>query len=538
MGENYDYDSPQFLDFETIISGNEDKSKLEEYFEFDHENPNKCDNKVVIVNIESSDSGPDLNESSTTESFSDSQYFSPAPLACNGMRKSLSMSCLPQDKPVDREPLEYVSNTLQNMKLNNPDTGSTKSIEIDCSEYKRGRANSASRLQKQNFRSNYLSQPKQLNPKYVSMAEIINKFHNMTPDRFRSKPKGTQRVTTESGPIACTIPKSPALTSKNRQRNVHVLTYEERQMQEFEEAKKHMYKANPVNVNALQGITKLGPCTRKPNTNPEPFKLTEVKKKVIKEPPVKEHNFHAKPVPKSVYECTNPVIKSSLLNYTKLTKTKVIKKEEPLKPMKPFTATRTKPAPFSFEMRDQRILQKKEQHIQKVIEEEKKARVFHANPLPKKILTAPQIKPKVTRYGSMESVKSNKSDDSILEPAPFKARPALVLKAKPFVPKKEERPLLEVSEFTLNTDRRAKERDEFDAKLKEMKERNEELMRQKEEEEMILAQMEVARLRKEAEHKAQPIKLYKDIKPVPPKPVTLPMTPKFRSGKSNKENIG
>lgn len=52
----------------------------------------------------------------------------------------------------------------------------------------------------------------------------------------------------------------------------------------------------------------------------------------------------------------------------------------------------------------------------------------------------------------------------------FKARPAKVLHMKPFEPKKEERPLVEITQFELNTERRAKEREMFELKLKKEEE--------------------------------------------------------------------
>ena len=43
----------------------------------------------------------------------------------------------------------------------------------------------------------------------------------------------------------------------------------------------------------------------------------------------------------------------------------------------------TQPAPFSFETRDKLLMEKKEEKIQKILEEERKAREFHANPIMK-----------------------------------------------------------------------------------------------------------------------------------------------------------
>jgi hypothetical protein len=52
------------------------------------------------------------------------------------------------------------------------------------------------------------------------------------------------------------------------------------------------------------------------------------------------------------------------------------------------------------------------------------------------------------------------------EAAQFKARPAVVLHKKPFEPKKSSYPLIDITAVELNTERRAKEREEFDTRIK------------------------------------------------------------------------
>lgn len=54
----------------------------------------------------------------------------------------------------------------------------------------------------------------------------------------------------------------------------------------------------------------------------------------------------------------------------------------------PKKLTNTQPLPFSFEARNEMLKQKKEEFIKKVYEEEKKAREFHARPIPKAVLHA------------------------------------------------------------------------------------------------------------------------------------------------------
>ena len=64
------------------------------------------------------------------------------------------------------------------------------------------------------------------------------------------------------------------------------------------------------------------------------------------------------------------------------------------------------------------------------------------------------------------------------EAVQFRARPADVIHKKPFEPKKSERPLTDITTVKLNTERRAKEREEFDTMLKAEHAKLEELIRQ------------------------------------------------------------
>jgi hypothetical protein len=65
--------------------------------------------------------------------------------------------------------------------------------------------------------------------------------------------------------------------------------------------------------------------------------------------------------------------------------------------------------------------------------------------------------------------------------AQFKARPAIVLHKKPFEPKKSSHPFTDITTIELNTERRAKEREEFDAKIKQEQAELEELWRLRDE---------------------------------------------------------
>lgn len=117
----------------------------------------------------------------------------------------------------------------------------------------------------------------------------------------------------------------------------------------------------------------------------------------------------------------------------------------------------------------------------------------------------------------------------------FKARPATVLYKKPFEPKREEKPLTEISEFQLNTDARAREREYFEQQLKDKEER---LARAKQLEEQIRLQKEqeeVLRIRKMAEYKAQPIKKYKEVVIQPSGKITEPVSPNFSTKRKDQK---
>lgn len=70
------------------------------------------------------------------------------------------------------------------------------------------------------------------------MAEAINRFQKATPVRFRSKVQDVCKLKCPAK-LTSTIPHSPALlTSKLRHRTNNVLSTEEKELLEFEEAQK------------------------------------------------------------------------------------------------------------------------------------------------------------------------------------------------------------------------------------------------------------------------------------------------------------
>ena len=81
-----------------------------------------------------------------------------------------------------------------------------------------------------------------------------------------------------------------------------------------------------------------------------------------------------------------------------------------------------------------------------------------------------------------------------------------VLAKAPFQPKPSEKPLAEVGNFMLNSERRAREREAFELKLKQKEAEMEGAKRELEARKKREQEEEVARLRKEAVLRAQPIR--------------------------------
>lgn len=198
----------------------------------------------------------------------------------------------------------------------------------------------------------------------------------------------------------------------------------------------------------------------------------------------------------------------------------------------------TKVEPFSFEERNKRLQKEKEEKIKKILEEERKMHEFHANPVPRfieptityntVICTDPK-EPKLRTEERLQERKKNKIEDD-KNAHQFKAQPAVVLHKPPFEPKKAEWPLTDVTGFRLNTEERAKKREEFNILIKK-KEAELELIRlqRKKEEEEILEE-EIRRLRKEAVHKAKPVPVFKPTLPIKSNlPLTEPKSPCFAS---------
>jgi len=421
--------------------------------------------------------------------------------------------------------------------------------------------------------------------KFKSQAEQIQSYQKGTPERFRSRPQNTSANRSRhrsASPAAnrLTVPHTPQLSTRGRSRPVAVLNREEREQLEMQQAKANQFKAKAVGETVPK--FKYGDVEKKACTIPQPFHLTNQGQPTGAAHPQSEEpaqTFHARPVPKGLMAAPQGVPEKKVLP--------VIEPQSPAFALKgrmadrkpkfepepaPEPVVKARPAPhrgvpvalpppckkstvaepFSFAERDRVTMEKKEEKIKQIYEEEKKAREFHAKPImkedamkvpakqpqattkpePFKLQIEERVEARLTQW--QENVEKELEDQK--KAALFKASEPRVLTQVPFVPKPSDKPLSEISNFTLHSDRRAEEREAFDLKVKQKEvdmegaKREQEVRRKREDQE------EIAKIRKAAVHKAQPIRNYKPIEVKPSeKPLTYPASPNFQAGK-NKAN--
>jgi targeting protein for Xklp2 len=540
MAEAFSFNARQYFDF----SQDQDDLNSDSYFDIQQES--------VATNGEPSVRPVLLEEVVETELSEPENdcFFSPMDNTgiCGStiylrskMRKSLSLNNLPTDDQLQKEEHgdSSLSSAMDDLNLSNHSQERPRSA---CS-LKTSKAPSQEHINRLAQPKYFRSQDNLSKSKSMTLAEAVIKYQAGTPRRFRSKP--SPRITKVAPfPWGGTKAHSPNLMTTKRVRPVTAISKEEQEQKEIEEARKFKIRAHPVNKKVLKGPLK-PQLDKKPATVAEPFKLTEVKRKEE----VENHkvpNFKAQPLPKSLHNpfklkaTAQPVTEAHTPKFSKRlnksTPNKVEKQEKKETPAKPLKLTGTRPVPFSFEKRDQQLMKKKEEFINKVLEEEKKAREFHARRPPKAILRSRNgSQDEISESGSSRSFKRSTED---LNATVFKAKPATVLTKKPFEPKKDDNHVVTIEAFQFATDQRLEARHKFDQQLKEKEEQAAELKRQQEEALRRYQEEEVARLRREMEHKAQPIKKYKEVVIKSANKVTEPVSPKFHTDRiRNKENI-
>ncbi|XP_074461869.1 targeting protein for Xklp2 isoform X2 [Larus michahellis] len=411
---------------------------------------------------------------------------------------------------------------------------------------------------------------------YVSLAEQVEAFQKRTPSRYhlRSRKSDEGPVPGKVVKARITNPKTPVLLTKQRFRPATCKTTAELEAEELEKIQQYKFKARELDHKIFEGgplLPKKPPV--KELTQPIGFEL-EIEKRIqereSKKQQEEEHfEFHSRPCPTKILEDIVGVPEKKALPvtvpkspvFTLKSRTRASGRDEekekevvpvikanpmphygvPFKPKMP-EQRHVEVCPFSFDARDRERQIQKEKKIEEMQKEE--VPKFKALPLPyfdhvklpeKKVKNPTQPEPfnlQVDERGAakLQSWKQQLKEDlkRQKEAACFKARPNTVVYQEPFVPKRENTLLSVPESFELATEKRAKERQEFEKRLahiEAMKERHQEQFRQQQEER---EKEEVAKLRQELVHKANPIRKYRSVEVKPSdQPLTMPKSPNF-----------
>nr|XP_047906552.1 targeting protein for Xklp2 isoform X3 [Anser cygnoides] len=413
---------------------------------------------------------------------------------------------------------------------------------------------------------------------YVSLAEQVEAFQKRTPSRYHLRSRKSDEGPVSGKPVKArlTNPKTPLLQTKHRFRPVTCKSAVELEAEEIEKIQQYKFKARELDHKILEGgpvLPKKPPV--KELTQPVGFDL-EIEKRIqereSKKQQEEEHfEFHSRPCPTKILEDVVGVPEKKVLPVTvpkspvfalkSRTRTssrdeeKVIEKEVvpvikanpmphygvPFKPKMP-EQRHVEVCPFSFDSRDRERLIQKEKKIEELQKEE--VPKFKALPLPyfdrvklpeKKVKTPTQPEPfhlQIDERGAakLQSWKQQLKEDlkRQKEAACFKARPNVVVHQEPFVPKKENKPVSVPESFELATEKRAKERQEFEKRLANIEARRERLQEEARQREEEREKEEVAKLRQELVHKANPIRRYRNVEvKASDQPLTMPKSPNF-----------
>lgn len=417
---------------------------------------------------------------------------------------------------------------------------------------------------------------------FVPMAQQIAQFQKRTPERYhlrsrRSQARGPSPV--KGDHLKLTQPHTPHLLTNQRSRAPTVKSSAELEAEEVEKLNKFKFKALELNKKILEGVDGLKKPTVKEPTVPEGFELQiekRLQERQASKPQEEEekHTFKSQPLPKKILEgvvglpekkVLPPTVPESPAFALKKRihvepKVEEVKRPSPIKaPPVPHFGLPFQPrlqenhqvevCPFSFEERERERRVLKEKRLEEMRKEE--VPQFKAQPLPdfdtvtlpeKKKLEPTKPEPFKLRMNERGAVKNSRWEQMVKEEqkqreeaAVFKARPNTVTHKEPFVPKKESHSVAEgncsstVPEaFELSTERRARERQEYE-RLASEKEALRALMeeeRRREEEQK--EKEEIARMRQEQVHKAQPIRHYKPVALKKSElPLTVPHSPNF-----------
>ncbi|KAJ8258483.1 hypothetical protein COCON_G00174950 [Conger conger] len=411
---------------------------------------------------------------------------------------------------------------------------------------------------------------------YVSMAEQVQQFQKRTPARYhlrsrQREEKGPSPVKSEK--LRITRPQTPLLMKRPKARPVTVKSTAEVEEEELEKIRQFKIKPLELNRKILDGVVMPKKPAPKEATKTEAFHL-ETDRRIHerqagrKPDEPQDDTFHPRPVPlrilkevvgvpeKRVQQPTGPespafALKNQACPVLQEKPVSVVKAHAvphlglPVQPKR----TQVEVCPFSFDAREQERLALKEKRLEELRNEG--VPKFKAQPLPdfsavhlpaKKVAVPTQVEPFQLLIDQRGATKSERWERQMkeelkqqMDAATFKACPNTVVYKEPFLPKKENRSVVDdtchptvTDGFLLNTERRAKERLEFDQGVCEkeaLRARMEEQRRRDEEER---EQEEIARLRQEQVYKAQPIRHYKPLELKRGEvPLTVPESPNF-----------
>eukprot|EP00063_Salmo_salar_P015784 XP_013990619.1 PREDICTED: targeting protein for Xklp2 isoform X4 [Salmo salar] len=417
---------------------------------------------------------------------------------------------------------------------------------------------------------------------FMPMAQQIELFQKRTPTRYhlrsrQSQERGPSPVKSEQ--LKITHPHTPQLMTRQRSRPTVVKSSAELEAEELQKLQQFKFKALELNRKILEGALNPKKPTVKESTHPEVFhmhmdrRLAERQASKKPDEPEEQHTFHSRPLPVRILEEVVGVPEKKVQCPTvpespawALKRMRMDRKVEEVKPPAPLKAhavphfglpflpklqdkTQVEVCPFSFEERERERQVLKEKRLEELRHEE--VPTFKAQPLPdfhavvlpeKKVAEPTKPEPFKLLLDERGAAKNDRWEQMMkeeqkhqAEAATFKARPNTAIHKEPFMPKKENRSVLEdinnsvVPEvFQLSTERRAKERLEFERAVSEkeaLRARVEEAQRMELEE---CEKEKMARLRQEQVHKAQPIRRYKQLE-LKKSDVTLtvPQSPNF-----------
>lgn len=406
---------------------------------------------------------------------------------------------------------------------------------------------------------------------YVPLAQHIMQHENKTPERFRRVKMVSVPSQTKAHCPALTKPHAPKLRTSKRNRVILAKSRAEQEAVELEELQKAKFHAQALNKKILESADSLKKPEVKPPTVQEAFtshveKRLQERARASKPQDEEKHSFKALELPKKILEGVVGVPEKKVLQPTVpespafllKKRARIELKVEEVKPPSPIKAApvphfglpfrpllpeshTTEICPFSFEQRE---LEKKKLREEKGEKQTEDVPKFKAQLLPNfdTVVLPEKKKMEVTKPEPFKLLVDERGDKSnrqkqlmleeeqrkLKEAALFKARPSTAMHKVPFQPKKQERVTVTSDGFELATERRARERREFEQLVSDketLRMHMEEQWRQEKEKQ---EEEEISRLRQEQVHKAQPIRHYKTVEVKKSEVIlTVPKSPNF-----------